>query len=103
MSGGTCEATAYQEYGYRCAAVCVALGNYHNCGPNNKIKPEFVSRADAVAMSDLLENCAREMKRFEQLSRRLPKRLDSLRKQGVRRLKRTQVHRFDSADAGIVK
>src|SRR6185369_1457970 len=29
MSGGTCEATAYQLYGYRCAALCVALGNYH--------------------------------------------------------------------------
>jgi hypothetical protein len=33
MPGGTCEATAYQLYGFRSAALCVALGNYHNCGP----------------------------------------------------------------------
>ena len=28
MSGGTCEATAFQLFGYRCAGLCVALGNY---------------------------------------------------------------------------
>ena len=44
MSGGTCEATAYQLYGYRTAALCVALGNYHNCGPDLTIAPEFVDR-----------------------------------------------------------
>ena len=46
MSGGTCEATAYQLYGYRCGALCVALGNYHNCGPDETIAPEFVSLDD---------------------------------------------------------
>src|SRR5690606_25777028 len=30
MDGGTCESTAYQLYGYRCAAMCLPLGNYHN-------------------------------------------------------------------------
>src|SRR5439155_12123216 len=30
MPGGTCEATVYDAYGYTAAAVCVALGNYHN-------------------------------------------------------------------------
>ena len=48
MSGGTCEATAYQLYGYRTAALCVALGNYHNCGPNHQIAPEYVSVDDVV-------------------------------------------------------
>src|SRR5207247_9680835 len=38
MSGGTCEATAYQEFGFQTAAICVALGNYHNCAPKNKIE-----------------------------------------------------------------
>ena len=46
MSGGTCEATAYQLYGYRTAGLCVALGNYHNCGENTEIAAEFVSLAD---------------------------------------------------------
>jgi endoglucanase len=54
MSGGTCEATAYQLYGYRSAGLCVALGNYHNCGPNEQIAPEFVSVADVEAMVRLM-------------------------------------------------
>jgi endoglucanase len=54
MSGGTCEATAYQLYGYRCAAMCVALGNYHNCGPETTIAPEFVSIADVEGLVRLL-------------------------------------------------
>ena len=53
MQGGTCEATAYALYGYKTAALCVALGNYHNCGPKEKIAPEFVSVADAVGMANL--------------------------------------------------
>jgi endoglucanase len=54
MSGGTCEATAYQLYGYRAAALCVALGNYHNCGPDTTIAPEFVSVDDVQGMVRLL-------------------------------------------------
>jgi len=59
MSGGTCEATAYQLYGYRCAALCVALGNYHNCGPETRIEPEFVSIADVEALTQLCVAAAR--------------------------------------------
>ena len=54
MSGGTCEATAYQLYGYRSAALCVALGNYHNCGPDTTIAAEYVSVADVQGMVRLL-------------------------------------------------
>jgi putative aminopeptidase FrvX len=54
MSGGTCEGTAYQLYGYRCAALCVALGNYHNCGPETQIAPEFVSLEDVTGMVRLM-------------------------------------------------
>jgi endoglucanase len=54
MSGGTCEATAYQLYGYRTAALCVALGNYHNCGPDLTIAPEFVSLDDVAGMVQLM-------------------------------------------------
>ena len=50
MSGGTCEATAYQLYGYRSAGLCVALGNYHNCGPDMQIASEFVSAEDVAGM-----------------------------------------------------
>ena len=59
MSGGTCEATAYQLYGHRCGALCVALGNYHNCGPEQRIAAEFVALADVQAMVRLCVEISR--------------------------------------------
>jgi putative aminopeptidase FrvX len=53
MSGGTCEGTIYQLHGYRTTALCVALGNYHNCGPDTAIDSEYVSCADVEAMMRL--------------------------------------------------
>jgi len=53
MQGGTCEGTAYALYGYRTAAMCVALGNYHNCGSGDRIAPEFVSIGDTLGMARL--------------------------------------------------
>ncbi len=53
MPGGTCEATAYALYGYRCGALCVALGNYHNCGPARRIEPESVSLDDVCGLTAL--------------------------------------------------
>jgi endoglucanase len=53
MQGGTCEATAYQLYGYRTAGLCIALGNYHNCADDAKIAPEFVSLADIEGLVEL--------------------------------------------------
>ena len=53
MSGGTCEATAYALYGYRCGALCVALGNYHNCGPEDRIAPEYVAVSDVRGLATL--------------------------------------------------
>jgi endoglucanase len=50
LDGGACEATAYQLYGYHCAAASLALGNYHNVTPEGKIAPEFVSIDDFVGM-----------------------------------------------------
>ncbi|SRR5260221_339124 len=58
MSGGTCEATAYQLYGYRTTALCVALGNYHNCGPELTIAPEFVALEDVAGMIELMMHAA---------------------------------------------
>jgi putative aminopeptidase FrvX len=86
MHGGTCEATAYQEFGFRSAAVCVALGNYHNCAPKNKIATEYVSLADACGMVDLLATAAKEMKNFPTVTERLPSRLKKLLKVARRKL-----------------
>src|SRR4051812_48022128 len=76
MSGGTCEATAYQEFGFTTCAVCVALGNYHNCAPHNRIRPEYVSTTDALSMLTLLTEAALQMPRYNELTSRLPKRLE---------------------------
>jgi putative aminopeptidase FrvX len=53
MQGGTCEATAYQLYGYRTTGLCVALGNYHNCGPEETIASEYVAIRDVLGMAQL--------------------------------------------------
>jgi putative aminopeptidase FrvX len=50
LDGGTCEATAYQLYGYTCAAASIALGNYHNCTPEGTIAAEYVAIDDFVGM-----------------------------------------------------
>lgn len=87
MSGGTCEATAYQEFGFQTAAVCVALGNYHNCGPRNRIAAEFVDAADACGMVDLLVAAARQMPKYSHLTAKLPRRLNNLLDEARRRLR----------------
>ncbi len=85
MSGGTCEGTAYQEFGYETAAVCVALGNYHNCGPRDRIAEEFVSVNDALGMTSLLVHAAREMSHFNTHTKKLRRRLDGLLREAKKR------------------
>jgi endoglucanase len=50
LDGGSCEASAYQLYGYRSAAASIGLGNYHNCAPDGMIKCEYVSVDDYANM-----------------------------------------------------
>ncbi len=59
MSGGTCEATPFRLYGVRCGALCVALGNYHNCGPDRRIEAEYVSQSDFEGLVELCVQIAR--------------------------------------------
>ncbi|MDB6016216.1 MAG: Peptidase family protein [Pedosphaera sp.] len=88
MYGGTCEATAYQEVGLQTAAVCVALGNYHNCADDNKIAAEYVSVADACGMVDLLVAASREMRNYSRLTGKLPAQLNKMLRAARRRLSR---------------
>ena len=60
MPGGTCEATVYDAYGYTAAAVCVALGNYHNMDRAKKrIGPEYIDVGDWKNMVELFVQVAR--------------------------------------------
>jgi endoglucanase len=89
MSGGTCEATAYQEFGFQTAAVCVALGNYHNCAEKNRIAAEFVSVADALSMVELLATAAKEMPQYSEWVGKLPVRLRKMLREAKPRLRKT--------------
>jgi endoglucanase len=89
MAGGTCEATAFQEFGFQTGAVCIALGNYHNCADHNKIAAEYVNVADACGMVELLVGAAKRMPEFKMLVGKLPKRLRQMRREAESRLLRT--------------
>jgi putative aminopeptidase FrvX len=52
MDGGTCEASAYNVFGYEATGLCVALGNYHNQGPRDRIAPEQIDLQDWHDMVD---------------------------------------------------
>lgn len=54
LDRGACEATAMQFYGLPSAGISILLGNYHNCGPNLSIEPEYVNIDDLDGMVDLL-------------------------------------------------
>jgi putative aminopeptidase FrvX len=88
MSGGTCEATAYQEFGYQTVALCIALGNYHNCGPADKIAAEYVSIGDACGMVDLLAEAARKLSQFQKYTDKLPHRLQKLANEAARNFRK---------------
>jgi endoglucanase len=83
MDGGTCEATAFQLYGYRCAALCVPLGNYHNMSEEGEIRLESIHLSDLVGLVRFLEGLVR-------LDRDCPKpgRIDPLRRRLDRGLQR---------------
>jgi endoglucanase len=60
MDGGTCESTAYQLYGYRCAALCLPLGNYHNMSERGRIAAEEISLSDLVGLARFFEALVRD-------------------------------------------
>lgn len=62
MDGGTCEATAYQQYGFRSAGVCLPLANYHNMSERGTIAAEGIDLDDLVGLVRLFEGMVRRDK-----------------------------------------
>ena len=58
MDGGSCESTAYNLWGVRAGAACLALGNYHNCDERGGIGPEQVDWNDFEGLVALLHEMA---------------------------------------------
>jgi endoglucanase len=84
MPGGTCEATAFDAWGYCAAALCVPLGNYHNMDrERGKIATENVHLDDWRNMVTLFEEVARNIHAFsgthEDLKQRLRARFEKHR------------------------
>lgn len=59
LTGGTCEATAYQTFGFEAAGVAVPLVNYHNGWGADAVAPERVRVSDAEGAVKLLVEAAR--------------------------------------------
>ena len=70
MPGGTCESTAFCEYGYVSTCLCLALGNYHNMKDIDgvlqknkpaKVAPEIISVDDYHGLVNMLTIVCRNL------------------------------------------
>jgi endoglucanase len=68
MDGGTTEATAYDLFGYETGAACIALGNYHNAGPRNRVAAETIHLGD---LDGLVRLCVRMLETAPKMERSL--------------------------------
>lgn len=58
MDAGTCEASVFSRFGYRCGAICIPLGNYHNRSlRTGRIASEYVAADDFHNMIKLFWAC----------------------------------------------
>ena len=85
MPGGACEATAFDVFGFRAAAMCVPLGNYHNMDrEKKKIGPEYIDVNDWKNMVKLFVAVATNAHRFDAdlgpLKQRLQGRFNKLKR-----------------------
>lgn len=89
MDGGVTEATAYDLYGYETGAACVALGNYHNAGPGDRVAAETVDLRDLDGLARLFERMAERMRDLPRALPDLRRRYDGLAREAVRDLRRS--------------
>lgn len=62
MSGGACEATAFQNFGYNATCLCLPLGNYHNMNEQSgRIEPEYISLSDFEGLVTLLVGVGKQL------------------------------------------
>jgi endoglucanase len=86
MDGGTCEASAFAANGYRCGGLCLALGNYHNIGPDGRPAVESVSVNDFCGLVDLIVVAARQWRGVERVTRLLRQKLRQIERTAPRKL-----------------
>jgi endoglucanase len=86
MDGGACEATAFNGLGYRACGLCLPLGNYHNIGPNRKIRAEYVSVSDLEGLLKLTVAATREWRNFNTIAAGLRTKVEQIRANAPREL-----------------
>ena len=89
MDGGTCESTVYCHHGYRAGGVCLAMGNYHNLGPGEHIREEYVDAGDVQKTVQFFVEVVRRSNDYGRAVRLLKQRLDTLFERGRRQLLQT--------------
>lgn len=88
MDGGTCEATAFQAFGYAAGGVCCPLGHYHNQGARG-IAPELIHAEDFAGLTRFLVAVAEQAGGWGPSRPRLKKRLRAILRGHRARLIRT--------------
>ena len=59
MDGGTCEASAFNLWGYTSGGLCLPLGNYHNMNrESGRIDQEYIAVADAEGLTNTMVQLA---------------------------------------------
>ena len=61
MSGGVCEASAFNAWGYRSTGVAFPLGNYHNGADDGSVAAEYIHRDDYLNGAALITEAARQV------------------------------------------
>lgn len=81
MSGGVCEASAFNAWGYKSTGVAFPLGNYHNGAEDGSIAAEYIHRDDYLNGAALITESARQvsMRWDTAFSRRIRQVPDSMR------------------------
>lgn len=74
MDGGSCEATALSQFGYKTMGLAVPLKNYHNQGKSGPA-PEIIHIDDVENGRKLLGSVAKNLKTFKNVGPDLQKRL----------------------------
>jgi len=91
MDGGTCEASAYCDFGYQATGICLALGNYHNMDTKlRRIASEYVSTPDFESMVKWFVALAQSGKSYTEHDADFRARLRDLEKGSAKLLRSTR-------------
>ncbi|MCH7701500.1 MAG: M20/M25/M40 family metallo-hydrolase [Planctomycetes bacterium] len=91
MDGGTCESTAYCQFGYDATGLCIALGNYHNMDTKRRrIAPEFIDLTDYENLVRWFVALATSSSTYDGKDAALIKRLRNLERRYAKLLKESE-------------